>query len=66
VNLWRLTWSHALGVYWMHMRRCDGAAAESWLDLFRQDEPGALYVLSDKAPSLVGVDPDLARHPATL
>jgi hypothetical protein len=66
MHLWRLTWSHASGLYWMHLRACDDATARAWLYIHQRDEPTATFTLSDKAPSLTSVDHSLARHPATF
>lgn len=64
VTLWRLTWSHAQGVYWLAMRLCDPDNAESWADLFRKDEPGVTYAVARKAPPLPDNARALARHVA--
>lgn len=65
VTLWRLTWSHGLGVYWAAMRLCDPADADAWANVFRKDDAlGAVYVASRKKPKLPKDARSLARHPA--
>lgn len=64
-TIWRLTWSHARGAYWLAMRQCDDYLAGKWLDVFRQDEPCATYRASVKAPPLGPGDVKHARHVAT-
>ena len=67
VTLWRLTWSHATGVYWLAMRACDPDNAAAWADIFRKgDATGALYVASRKRPKLPDNAQELARHPAAF
>jgi hypothetical protein len=63
-TLWRLTWSHARGVYWLAMRLCDQESAAAWLDVFARDEPGVTFALGRKAPSLPDNARELARHVA--
>lgn len=65
-GLYRLTWSHACGVYWMFCRAVTLETGESWKRIFETDDPGALYRVSDLPPPLEGVDPAQARHPAPL
>lgn len=64
VTLWRLTWSHALGVRWLAMRLCEPGNAAAWLEVFRKDEPGVTFAIGRKAPPLPDNARDLARHPA--
>ena len=64
ITLWRLTWSHCSGVYWLAMRLCDTDSAAAWLDIFRKDEPGTTFTTSRKKPPLPSNARDLARHPA--
>jgi hypothetical protein len=65
LTLWRLTWSHAMGVYWMACRACDPAAGDSWLRIYQTDEPCARYALSHARPPLRDSDTPDARHVAT-
>lgn len=65
VTLWRLTWSHGRGAYWMAMRLCDPDNAQAWMDIFRKDDAqGVVYVASKQRPKLPSNARELARHPA--
>jgi hypothetical protein len=64
--LYRLTWSHCTGVYWLAMRACADDCAEAWLDLFRQDEPIATFCLARKPPAIQPDDRAKARHVASF
>ena len=66
VTLWRLTWSHATGVYWLGMRLCDVDNASAWLAVFQKDETTATFCVAKKAPKILATDVALARHVATL
>ena len=66
LTLWRLTWSHACGTRWQAQRACDDDTAESWLRIYRRDEPNATYCLAHKAPRIVTGDESRALHPATF
>ena len=65
-TLWRLTWSHARGVYWLAMRVCDTYNADAWLSQFERDEPNAVYMLSAKRPKIKAGDEARALHPASF
>ena len=64
LTIWRLTWSHATGVYWLAMRLCQKDDAESWLSIFRKDESGVTFQASRKKPALPEDARELARHVA--
>lgn len=64
LTIWRLTWSHATGVYWLGMRICQASDAESWLDIFRKDERGVTFEASRKKPALPDNARQMARHVA--
>jgi hypothetical protein len=66
LTLWRLTWSHACGTYWQAQRACDDSTAESWLEIYRRDEPNATYSLARRAPRIVTGYESRALHPATF
>jgi hypothetical protein len=67
VALWRLTWSHARGVYWLRVRDCSVDTAEAWKAEFEKDDaPSAVYVLSAKTPAIKPGDDKRALHVATL
>lgn len=66
LTLWRLTWSHCSGVYWLAMRLCDADAAREWLQIFQNDEPGATFHLSARRPQLPDNAREIARHPAVF
>lgn len=65
-HLWRLTWTHGRGVFWLHMRACAAHLADDWLKVYRKDEPTATFALSKHMPALPADADTLARHPATL
>ena len=63
LRLWRLTWSHTLGVYWM---ACDVVTADT-ADAVRRilentDAQGVVYVAAVKAPGIGEGDQARARH----
>ena len=65
LNLYRLTWSHACGVYWMFCRAVTPDTAAAWQRIFEGDD-GAEYTTAPKPPAIT---PDMharAKHPATL
>lgn len=64
VTIFRLTWSHARGVYWLAMRNAREQDAEAWLDVFRRDEPGAEYIAAKRAPKIKTGDESRALHVA--
>lgn len=67
VALWRLTWSHARGVYWLRVRDCSVDTAEAWKAEFQKDDaPTAVYVISPTKPAIKAGDRDRALHVATL
>lgn len=65
-TLFRLTWSHARGVYWLPLRICADGTAESWIRVHQADEPNAVFIVAQKAPRLVAGDENRALHAATL
>ena len=63
LRLWRLTWSHTSGVYWM---ACDVVTADT-ADLRRRilertDAQGVVYVAAVKAPKIGEGDQARARN----
>lgn len=66
VTIWRLTWSHSVGVYWLGLRACGKEDAEPWLAVFREDEPGATFHAARKRPPLPDSAEKLARHVASF
>ena len=65
-TLFRLTWSHARGIYWLPMRSVAPGTEESWIRVFKADEPNATFVVADKAPKIRAGDESRALHVATL
>lgn len=66
IHIFRLTWSHAVGVYWAQMRSTHPDDAEAWLRVFRQDEPNAVFIAASKPPKIQPGDEKRALHPAVL
>lgn len=64
LNLWRLTWSHALGVYWLHCRAVTQETAQHWQRIYEGDDSGALYQVSAKKPAMPNNAEQLAQHVA--
>jgi hypothetical protein len=65
-SIWRFTWSHALGVYWLQVKTCEIDCAELWLSIYRKDEPNGFFAISPKTPSKAGLSESLALHVATF
>ena len=48
ITLWK--YNKVTG-YWIVCRQCEEDTAQSWLTIFKQDEPGSMFVLSRRKPS---------------
>lgn len=65
MGLYRLTWSHAIGVHWLFCRAVTRDSAEAWLRIYERDD-GAHYVVADKPPRVKSGMESLAMHAATF
>lgn len=66
VTLWRLTWTHDTGPFWLAMGSTHpDSAAHDIARLQRRDAQGTRYHASAKRPPLPDNAQALARHPAT-
>jgi len=65
-TIWRLTWSHDIGVHWLPMRSCDSDSAEQWLAIFRHDESNAVFCAASKPPQISRRDGAAAKHVTTF
>lgn len=65
LNLYRLTWSHALGVYWLHCRAVTPETGDAWKAIYEKDD-GAEYVISAKPPRVKPGMESRALHIATF
>lgn len=65
VTLWRLTWTHDAGPFWLAMGSTHpDSAAHDIARLQRRDAQGTRYHASAKRPPLPDNAQALARHPA--
>ena len=63
LRLWRLTWSHTLGVYWMARDVVTADTADAVRRALEStDAQGVVYVAAIKAPKIGEGDQAKARH----
>ena len=65
-NIYRLTWSHATGAHWLYMRTVEADNADAWLNVYRSDEPNAVYKAAPKTPKLPDDAATKALHVASF
>lgn len=51
-RLWSKRFTPAQGTHWKLERECSLDTAAQWRTVFEKDEPGVLFFLSTKKPSL--------------
>ena len=63
LRLWRLTWSHTLGVYWMALDVVTSDTADAKRRILESgDAQGVVYVAAIKAPKIGEGDQARAQH----
>jgi len=63
LRLWRLTWSHQLGVWWMPCAVVTPDTADARRRILESaDAQGVVYVAAIKAPRIQPSDQARARH----
>lgn len=50
LKIWSRRTSMARGLHWKFERDCTEETREQWLEVFRKDEPGVLFVALDRKP----------------
>lgn len=65
LSLWRLTWTHAHGVRWIHCRGVSPDNAEAWKREYEKCD-GATYAVAAKQPKVKPGDEKRAMHAAIL
>lgn len=50
MKLWSQRWTVANGWHWQLERKVRPEDAEQWLKVFRSDEPGILFIVSENKP----------------